>query len=187
MAGGESRDAAHPILVGRCQGLRAICGSHRSTPYSAYDPETYSGHWKQLTVRISRRGQAMAIAYFHPQVSSGWLAGGGVSGPEQTSTQSHGLFLLPAPESEPSGAGGAEGFFGTALHGGVRQDQRGDLPLLRGGGTAVSSPGGAGRVSPRTGDTDRPTFPPTERPPAKRACLWSTWPGTSASARTCWG
>ncbi|XP_059884567.1 tRNA (uracil-5-)-methyltransferase homolog A [Delphinus delphis] len=39
----------------------------RSTPYSAYDPETYSGHWKQLTVRISRRGQAMAIAYFHPQ------------------------------------------------------------------------------------------------------------------------
>nr|XP_020759071.1 tRNA (uracil-5-)-methyltransferase homolog A [Odocoileus virginianus texanus] len=39
----------------------------RSTPYSAYDPETYSGHWKQLTVRTSRRGQAMAIAYFHPQ------------------------------------------------------------------------------------------------------------------------
>ncbi|XP_016022432.2 tRNA (uracil-5-)-methyltransferase homolog A isoform X3 [Rousettus aegyptiacus] len=39
----------------------------RSTAYSAYDPETYSGHWKQLTVRTSRRGQAMAIAYFHPQ------------------------------------------------------------------------------------------------------------------------
>lgn len=39
----------------------------RSTPYSAYDPETYAGHWKQLTVRTSRRGQAMAIAYFHPQ------------------------------------------------------------------------------------------------------------------------
>ncbi|XP_054568805.1 tRNA (uracil-5-)-methyltransferase homolog A isoform X2 [Eptesicus fuscus] len=39
----------------------------KSTPYSAYDPETYSGHWKQLTVRTSRRGQAMAIAYFHPQ------------------------------------------------------------------------------------------------------------------------
>ncbi|KAB0406854.1 hypothetical protein E2I00_006177, partial [Balaenoptera physalus] len=39
----------------------------RSTPYSAYDPETYLGHWKQLTVRTSRRGQAMAIAYFHPQ------------------------------------------------------------------------------------------------------------------------
>uniref|UniRef100_A0A8C5KF25 tRNA (uracil-5-)-methyltransferase homolog A n=1 Tax=Jaculus jaculus TaxID=51337 RepID=A0A8C5KF25_JACJA len=39
----------------------------RSTPYSAYDPETYTGHWKQLTVRTSRRGQAMAIAYFHPQ------------------------------------------------------------------------------------------------------------------------
>nr|KAF6468438.1 tRNA methyltransferase 2-like protein A [Rousettus aegyptiacus] len=39
----------------------------KSTAYSAYDPETYSGHWKQLTVRTSRRGQAMAIAYFHPQ------------------------------------------------------------------------------------------------------------------------
>ncbi|XP_030671674.1 tRNA (uracil-5-)-methyltransferase homolog A isoform X1 [Nomascus leucogenys] len=39
----------------------------RSTPYSAYDPETYTGHWKQLTVRTSRRRQAMAIAYFHPQ------------------------------------------------------------------------------------------------------------------------
>uniref|UniRef100_A0A8C7CAT4 tRNA (uracil-5-)-methyltransferase homolog A n=1 Tax=Neovison vison TaxID=452646 RepID=A0A8C7CAT4_NEOVI len=39
----------------------------RSTPYSAYNPETYSGHWKQLTVRTSRRGQAMAIVYFHPQ------------------------------------------------------------------------------------------------------------------------
>ncbi|XP_012631998.1 tRNA (uracil-5-)-methyltransferase homolog A isoform X1 [Microcebus murinus] len=39
----------------------------RSTPYSAYDPETYTGHWKQLTVRTSRRGQAMAIAHFHPQ------------------------------------------------------------------------------------------------------------------------
>lgn len=51
-------------------GLSTICCSHRSTPYSAYDPETYSGHWKQLTVRTSRRGQAMAIAYFHPQVSS---------------------------------------------------------------------------------------------------------------------
>ncbi|KAK2099645.1 tRNA methyltransferase 2 [Saguinus oedipus] len=38
-----------------------------STPYSAYDPETYTGHWKQLTVRTSRRRQAMAIAYFHPQ------------------------------------------------------------------------------------------------------------------------
>lgn len=39
----------------------------RSTQYSAYDPETYSGHWKQLTVRTSRRGQAMAVVYFHPQ------------------------------------------------------------------------------------------------------------------------
>ena len=28
---------------------------------------------------------------------------------------------------------------------------------------------------------------PTERPPARRACLWSMWPGTDASVRTCWG
>lgn len=48
----------------------------RSTPYSAYDPETYTGHWKQLTVRTSRRGQAMAIAHFHPQkLSSEEVAG----------------------------------------------------------------------------------------------------------------
>ncbi|XP_077016515.1 tRNA (uracil-5-)-methyltransferase homolog A isoform X1 [Tamandua tetradactyla] len=39
----------------------------RSSPYSAYNPETYTGHWRQLTVRTSRRSQAMAIAYFHPQ------------------------------------------------------------------------------------------------------------------------
>ncbi|XP_063272352.1 tRNA (uracil-5-)-methyltransferase homolog A isoform X2 [Prinia subflava] len=39
----------------------------RSTPYSVYSPETYEGHWKQLTVRTSRSGHLMAIAYFNPQ------------------------------------------------------------------------------------------------------------------------
>ncbi|NWR51069.1 TRM2A methyltransferase, partial [Regulus satrapa] len=39
----------------------------RSTPYSVYSPETYEGHWKQLTVRTSRPGHIMAIAYFNPQ------------------------------------------------------------------------------------------------------------------------
>ncbi|PKU37387.1 hypothetical protein llap_12306 [Limosa lapponica baueri] len=39
----------------------------RSTPYSVYSPETYEGHWKQLTVRTSRSGHIMAIAYFNPQ------------------------------------------------------------------------------------------------------------------------
>ncbi|NXD78899.1 TRM2A methyltransferase, partial [Halcyon senegalensis] len=39
----------------------------RSTPYSVYSPETYEGHWKQLTVRTSRNGHIMAIAYFNPQ------------------------------------------------------------------------------------------------------------------------
>ncbi|XP_007956149.2 tRNA (uracil-5-)-methyltransferase homolog A [Orycteropus afer afer] len=47
--------------------VRAFQEFIRSTTYSAYDPETYTGYWKQLTVRTSRRGQAMAIAYFHPQ------------------------------------------------------------------------------------------------------------------------
>lgn len=41
----------------------------RSTPYCVYSPETYEGHWKQLTVRTSRKGHIMAIAYFNPQVS----------------------------------------------------------------------------------------------------------------------
>uniref|UniRef100_A0ABM5F1P9 tRNA (uracil(54)-C(5))-methyltransferase n=1 Tax=Pogona vitticeps TaxID=103695 RepID=A0ABM5F1P9_9SAUR len=39
----------------------------RSTPYSVYSPETYEGNWKQLTVRTSRNGHIMAIAYFNPQ------------------------------------------------------------------------------------------------------------------------
>ncbi|NXM66802.1 TRM2A methyltransferase, partial [Serilophus lunatus] len=39
----------------------------RSTPYSVYSPETYEGHWKQLTVRTSRNKHIMAIAYFNPQ------------------------------------------------------------------------------------------------------------------------
>lgn len=44
------------------------CGHCRSTPYSVYSPETYEGHWKQLTVRTSRGRHIMAIAYFNPQV-----------------------------------------------------------------------------------------------------------------------
>lgn len=39
----------------------------RTTPYSVYCPETYEGHWKQLTVRTTRTGQAMAVAFFNPQ------------------------------------------------------------------------------------------------------------------------
>ncbi|KAA8592968.1 hypothetical protein FQN60_018423 [Etheostoma spectabile] len=30
-------------------------------------PETYEGHWKQLTVRTTRTKQAMAVAFFNPQ------------------------------------------------------------------------------------------------------------------------
>ncbi|KAK5910429.1 hypothetical protein CesoFtcFv8_004264 [Champsocephalus esox] len=39
----------------------------RTTPYSVYSPETYEGHWKQLTVRTTRTKQAMAMAFFNPQ------------------------------------------------------------------------------------------------------------------------
>lgn len=102
VAGGAIREAAHLVLVSICWELRPACGSHRSTPYSAYDPETYSGHWKQLTVRTSRRGQAMAIAYFHPQVSGRVIQLGGVPAGVGCMQQSlTGLFLLPSPETEP--------------------------------------------------------------------------------------
>lgn len=50
-----------------CVSNRA-CANCRSTPYCVYSPETYEGHWKQLTVRTSRSGHVMAIAYFNPQV-----------------------------------------------------------------------------------------------------------------------
>ncbi|KAK7878967.1 hypothetical protein WMY93_030820 [Mugilogobius chulae] len=39
----------------------------RTTAYSVYSPETYEGHWKQLTVRTTRTGQAMAVVFFNPQ------------------------------------------------------------------------------------------------------------------------
>ncbi|CAN9513551.1 unnamed protein product [Ophioblennius macclurei] len=39
----------------------------RMTTYSVYSPETYEGHWKQLTVRTTRTKQAMAMVFFHPQ------------------------------------------------------------------------------------------------------------------------
>ncbi|XP_076003699.1 tRNA (uracil-5-)-methyltransferase homolog A [Genypterus blacodes] len=39
----------------------------RTTPYSVYSPETYEGHWKQLTVRTTRTKQAMVMVFFNPQ------------------------------------------------------------------------------------------------------------------------
>ncbi|XP_039188265.1 tRNA (uracil-5-)-methyltransferase homolog A isoform X2 [Crotalus tigris] len=47
--------------------VRAFQDYIRSTSYGVYSPETYEGHWKQLTVRTSLDGQVMAIAYFNPQ------------------------------------------------------------------------------------------------------------------------
>lgn len=40
----------------------------RTTPYAVYSPETYEGHWRQLTVRTSRLKQTMAMVFFNPQV-----------------------------------------------------------------------------------------------------------------------
>lgn len=39
----------------------------RTTPYAVYSPETYEGHWRQLTVRTSRLKQTMAMVFFNPQ------------------------------------------------------------------------------------------------------------------------
>lgn len=39
----------------------------RTTPYTVYSPETYEGHWKQLTVRTTRTKEAMAMIFFNPQ------------------------------------------------------------------------------------------------------------------------
>ncbi|KAI1901075.1 hypothetical protein AGOR_G00056400 [Albula goreensis] len=39
----------------------------RTTPFSVYSPETYEGHWKQLTVRTSRTGEIMIMVFFNPQ------------------------------------------------------------------------------------------------------------------------
>ncbi|KAJ8380208.1 hypothetical protein SKAU_G00009860 [Synaphobranchus kaupii] len=39
----------------------------RTTQFSVYSPETYEGHWKQLTVRTSRTGQIMIMVFFNPQ------------------------------------------------------------------------------------------------------------------------
>ncbi|KAG9262047.1 hypothetical protein AMEX_G25675 [Astyanax mexicanus] len=39
----------------------------RTTPYAVYSPETYEGHWRQLTVRTSRTNQIMAMVFFNPQ------------------------------------------------------------------------------------------------------------------------
>ncbi|XP_041059333.1 tRNA (uracil-5-)-methyltransferase homolog A [Carcharodon carcharias] len=47
--------------------VKAFQNYIRSSPYSVYSPETYEGHWKQLTVRITRAKQIMAIIYFNPQ------------------------------------------------------------------------------------------------------------------------
>lgn len=53
----------------------SVVSPHRTTPYSVYSPETYEGHWKQLTVRTTRTKEAMAIVFFHPQVSECLKAG----------------------------------------------------------------------------------------------------------------
>ncbi|KAG7241362.1 hypothetical protein INR49_025562, partial [Caranx melampygus] len=52
-------------VVAEFQKLSGITAS--TTPYSVYSPETYEGHWKQLTVRTTRTNEAMAVVFFNPQ------------------------------------------------------------------------------------------------------------------------
>ncbi|XP_077317834.1 tRNA (uracil-5-)-methyltransferase homolog A isoform X3 [Lithobates pipiens] len=62
----EPFDTIHiPLAVRNV--VKAFQGYIRSTSFAVYSPETYEGHWKQLTVRSSRRGHVMVIVYFHPQ------------------------------------------------------------------------------------------------------------------------
>ncbi|NWH76242.1 TRM2A methyltransferase, partial [Piaya cayana] len=62
----EPFDTIHIPTVAKTV-VKAFQDYIRSTPYSVYSPETYEGHWKQLTVRTSRNGHIMAIVYFNPQ------------------------------------------------------------------------------------------------------------------------
>ncbi|XP_072207134.1 tRNA (uracil-5-)-methyltransferase homolog A [Excalfactoria chinensis] len=62
----EPFDTIHIPAVAK-KVVKAFQDYIRSTPYSVYSPETYEGHWKQLTVRTSRNGHIMAIVYFNPQ------------------------------------------------------------------------------------------------------------------------
>ncbi|NWQ65879.1 TRM2A methyltransferase, partial [Neopipo cinnamomea] len=62
----EPFDTVHIPAIAK-KVVKAFQDFIRSTPYSVYSPETYEGHWKQLTVRTSRSGHVMAIAYFNPQ------------------------------------------------------------------------------------------------------------------------
>ncbi|KAJ0067697.1 hypothetical protein NL108_009839, partial [Boleophthalmus pectinirostris] len=56
------------IKTSRCKkNIKTVTFLYRTTTYSVYSPETYEGHWKQLTVRTTRIGQAMAIVFFNPQ------------------------------------------------------------------------------------------------------------------------
>uniref|UniRef100_A0A6I8N6P4 tRNA (uracil(54)-C(5))-methyltransferase n=1 Tax=Ornithorhynchus anatinus TaxID=9258 RepID=A0A6I8N6P4_ORNAN len=62
----EPSEAVH-ISADTKRVVRAFQDFIRASPYSAYSPETYEGHWRQLTVRTSTNGDIMAIAYFNPQ------------------------------------------------------------------------------------------------------------------------
>ncbi|XP_074777356.1 tRNA (uracil-5-)-methyltransferase homolog A [Athene noctua] len=62
----EPFDTVHIPAIAK-KVVKAFQDYIRSTPYSVYSPETYEGHWKQLTVRTTRNGHVMAIVYFNPQ------------------------------------------------------------------------------------------------------------------------
>ncbi|XP_074868508.1 tRNA (uracil-5-)-methyltransferase homolog A isoform X2 [Carettochelys insculpta] len=62
----EPFDTIHIPAVAK-KVVKAFQDYIRSTSYSVYSPETYEGHWKQLTVRTSKNDHIMAIVYFNPQ------------------------------------------------------------------------------------------------------------------------
>jgi tRNA (uracil-5-)-methyltransferase len=39
----------------------------RTSPLSPFVPETHEGHWRQVTVRVSSRGDVLLLAVIHPQ------------------------------------------------------------------------------------------------------------------------
>lgn len=59
-------DTVHVPLVTK-RVVQAVQDYIRATQYDVYSPETYEGHWRQLTVRTTKTSQVMAVVFFNPQ------------------------------------------------------------------------------------------------------------------------
>lgn len=105
---------------------------YRTTPYSVYSPETYEGHWKQLTVRTTRTKEAMAIVFFHPQVRDG-LEGL----PDYQITHCFSLNFCSVLEIRWRGSECVKGLHEEALHRGRGDRERSDIAVLCQRGSTV--------------------------------------------------